>query len=99
VATLPLALLHLGKFEMREKYWGENANEAFTPMVQNLPGYYGEWIDASLRNLPGAEAEHSGSGPQKKESSTLLARVDNLQNLLFAINAVEGPHSAAQLTA
>jgi hypothetical protein len=32
LATLPLALLHLGKFEMRERYWGEQAQETFTAM-------------------------------------------------------------------
>jgi hypothetical protein len=90
LATLPLAVLHLGKFEMRERYWGERAEETFTPTVQNLPKYYGEWLDASLRNLPGAGAESSGFAPQKKSTSSLLARVDNLQNLLFAIEAIEG---------
>ena len=89
IATLPLALLHLGKFEMRERYWGDK-EDSFSPMIHNLPGYYGEWIDASLRNLPGATKEQPDFGVRKKETSGLLARVDNLQNLLFAIDAVEG---------
>ena len=89
LATLPLAFLHLGKFEMRERYWGEH-EEDFQPMMQNLPGYYGEWIDASFRNLPGGGSEPSGFRPRKKDTSSLLARVDNMQNLLFAINAVDG---------
>jgi hypothetical protein len=90
LATLPLALLHLGKFEMRERYWGEYAQETFTPSLQNLPGYYGEWIDSSLRNLSGSGANQSGFVQEKKSTSSLLARVDNLQNLLFAIEAIEG---------
>ncbi len=90
LATLPLALLHLGKFEMRERYWSERAQETFTPTLQNLPKYYGEWLDSSLRNLTGSGENQSGFGPEKKSTSSLLTRVDNLQNLLFVIEAIEG---------
>ncbi|MCS6242832.1 MAG: hypothetical protein H2172_03090 [Opitutus sp.] len=90
LATLPLALLHLGKFEMRERYWGERAQETFNPTLQNLPKYYGEWLDSSLSNLSGSGANQSGFVQEKKSPSSLLARVDNLQNLLFAIEAIEG---------
>ena len=90
IATVALAFLHLGKFEMREHYWGERAQESFTPTLQNLPGYYGEWIEASIRNLPGTGAGKSDVGPLKKDTASILDRVDNLQNLLFAINAIDG---------
>lgn len=51
VATLALftvtAVLHNGKSTMRARYW-EDAGTRRTPTVQQMPGFYLEWIDASL---------------------------------------------------
>ena len=95
VATLAiLSFLHLGKFDMRERYWGDQDEGAsFKPTLQQLPGYYQEWGDSSLRNILGSDnGDQAVFGPKKKESASMLGRVDNMQNMLFAINAVEGEH-------
>jgi hypothetical protein len=86
-----LSFLHLGKFDMRERYWnGNGAEEGFQPSLYQLPGHYLEWIDYSYYNIVGRETKQASFGPDKKKSASMLERVDNMQNLLFAINAVDG---------
>jgi hypothetical protein len=86
-----LSFLHLGKFEMRERYWESADGEAVAAAtLQDLPDRYVEWFDASYRHLTGQVDESRIFGPQEKETASMLDRVNNLQNLLYAINAVEG---------
>jgi hypothetical protein len=86
-----VSFLHLGKFEMRERYWeSEDGESVETATLADLPDRYAEWFDASYRNLTGSEDESMPFGPQKKETASMLDRVNNLQNLLYAINVVDG---------
>lgn len=85
------SFLHLGKFEMRDRYWANEEGEVLeATTLAELPARYAEWIDASYRNLTGAEKQANLFGPREKETASMLDRVNNLQNLLYAINAVDG---------
>jgi hypothetical protein len=84
-----LSFLHLGKFDMRERYW-RDGDESFQPSLYQLPEHYIEWIDFSYHNIFGRQTKQASFGPDKKKSASMLERVDNMQNLLFAINAVDG---------
>lgn len=85
-----LSFLHLGKFEMRNRYWTADAPSMDTSLF-NLPRHYGEWIDASFRNLTGGEDRNvSLFKKDRNKTPSMLARVNNAQNLLYAIEAVEG---------
>jgi hypothetical protein len=91
VVTAFLSFLHLGKFEMREKYWETEDGEAVAPTaLSDLPVRYMEWFDASYRNLTGSGEESNLFGPEQNETASMLDRVNNMQNLLYAINAVDG---------
>jgi hypothetical protein len=84
-----LSFLHLGKLDMRERYW-RDGDEVFQPSLYQLPEHYLEWIDFSYHNIFGRQTKQASFGPDKKKSASMLERVDNMQNLLFAINAVDG---------
>lgn len=83
-----LSFLHLGKFDMRERYWVDAEEEAQAATFASMPGRYAEWAEASYRNLIGSDSTKNALAPDKDQDS-MLDRVNNLQNLLFAINAVD----------
>lgn len=86
-----LSFLHLGKFEMRERYWADEEGEMVEQTtLTDLPDRYTEWFDASYRNLTGATDASNLFGPREEETASMLDRVNNMQNLLYAINAVDG---------
>lgn len=86
VVLVMLTFLHLGKAEMRTRYW-EGGTGSRVVTLTALPGFYSNWVDASLSALT-LEKSDEKSATDRDEKS-MLARVNNLQNLLFVINAVE----------
>ena len=82
-----LGFLSLGKFEMRDRYWLNN--DDFIPSVEltEIPARYAEWADASLAVLT-AKENNTGRQNLKKDNS-ILSRVNNLQNLLFVVDAAD----------
>ncbi|MEO6876121.1 MAG: hypothetical protein ABI222_14985 [Opitutaceae bacterium] len=96
VVLLVLGFLNLGKFTMRERYWGESGELEIAITLGQMPRYYAEWAEASYAALLPADQESLSSrfrDPAPKGQS-LLERVNNLQNLLFVIDAVEVGHIA-----
>jgi len=88
--TAFVSFLHLGKFEMRDRYWANNDDEApAATTLADLPSRYSEWAEASYENLVGAEDPTRIFGPEEKSAGSMLDRVNVLQNLLFAIDAVD----------
>lgn len=97
-----LAFLNLGKFTMREKYWHPTEDEPQPEFsLEEMPRYYGEWIGASFDALAGRQAEVQSqtaftrfggdqNGPESEQN--LLSRINNLQNLLFVIDAMDSKH-------
>lgn len=92
VVVVSLSFLHIGKFEMRERYWQKSQED----IVQNfsladMPAHYTEWVQASYEILVANESENAGPSSRRKDSKndSMINRVNNLQNLLYAIDAVE----------
>ncbi|ACB76037.1 hypothetical protein [Opitutus terrae] len=83
-----ISFLHIGKFEMRAKYWEAEDGEGQTFGLTHIVDRYAEWTRASYTAF--------AIGPQNAEGtaddSSMTNRVNNLQNLLFVINAVETSH-------
>jgi hypothetical protein len=96
VSMLCLSFLNTGKTTMRERYWSHDLEPAAQTSVPRLPQLYTEWVEASYnavlenRTSPGAGAGEQRS--QDNKNQTLLDRIDNLQNLLFVIDAVDTMH-------
>ena len=97
VATmLVLSFLNTGKSTMRARYWGtEDAPVSHRTFAQ-LPACYEEWVRVSYDALVENKAAPGQGALDEKDKSkrpqTLLDRIDNLQNLLFVIDAIETNH-------
>jgi len=95
VVVTALAFLNLGKFTMRDRYWRTDDEEIVAAPVSlsAMPQAYAEWAEASLDVVLGNPVETTGSGrfgrTETAEGQSLLKRVNNLQNLLFVMNAVQ----------
>ena len=93
IVVLILSFLNLGKFTMREQYWTvENDQPQFT--LGQMPQHYLEWIQASYEAIapanPGGPAQDERS--QRPKAQSLLERINNLENLLFVIDAMDAAH-------
>ena len=91
VVGLMLSFLNLGKFTMRERYWGADGEASVSITLGQMPHYYGEWVQASLAAIApnhGKDAARD-SGGRSSNGQNLLERVNNLQNLLFVIDAID----------
>lgn len=81
-----LAFLNVSKFDMREKYWREGGDAA--NRLVDLPAFYIEWSEASIRNLSyRAETQTEEARNTKLGGQSLLDRIDNMQNLVFVVHA------------
>ncbi|MGD1030235.1 MAG: hypothetical protein ABSA05_03760 [Opitutaceae bacterium] len=95
--ALILSFLNVGKFSMREKYWPQGPDEASLNMdLVGVPARYSEWIQASYAAMsqpgPASAADAAQAQPDSASHQSLMDRIDNLQNLLFVINAEEDGH-------
>ena len=50
VAILSLSFLHVGKAEMRGKYWGRYSQSSYIQPWQ-YPSVYAEWVDTSIKKM------------------------------------------------
>ena len=96
-----LSFLNVGKFVMRERYWGENGvDRAPQFSLTEMPAHYSEWITSSFDVLTQsapekARANFNGFGQTPDTAptkQTLLERINNLQNLLYVIDVMESRH-------
>ena len=87
VAAAIVAFLNFGKFPMREKYTPDTAGRT----LENLPSFYLEWVNESLRllNLKQLGEDKVNILGEGEEGQWMFMRVDNLQNLLFVVDAIE----------
>jgi hypothetical protein len=75
-----VALLHPGKYEMRDKYWGPSASGGLT--LANLPSFYGEWFGHGFEQVGGLAGVIDG--PKGDEgASSAFERAGNIQMLLI----------------
>jgi hypothetical protein len=96
VAMLSLSFLNTGKTTMRERYWGVEYTPGVQETFDKLPALYAEWIEVSYEAIIENQNVQT-SGPttgksQENKNQTLLDRIDNLQNMLFVIDAIETEH-------
>lgn len=96
VAMLALSFLNTGKTTMRSRYWGNEDAPTSQRTFQQLPATYAEWIGVSYNAILENDTEKtqatSDARPKANKNQTLLDRIDNLQNLLFVIDAIETDH-------
>lgn len=94
VVVLILSFLNLGKFTMREQYWTQEGEQAPQFTLGQMPQHYAEWFQASYEAIgPGSATtpsldDHNG----RPKAQSLLERINNLQNLLFVIDAMDAGH-------
>jgi hypothetical protein len=95
--ALLISFLNVGKFTMREKYWPQGADEPSLNLdLVSVPSRYSEWIQASYETMsqPTPKSveglDQASSDPEGSQS--LMDRIDNLQNLLFVIDAEDTGH-------
>lgn len=96
VVTAVMSFLNLGKFTMRERYWGIDGEPSATITLEQMPRYYGEWIQASFEAITPVQRDEFGraNATEATKGQSLLERVNNLQNLLFVIDAMDASHRA-----
>jgi hypothetical protein len=96
VAMLALSFLNTGKTTMRERYWRTDEAEAIHVSFVQLPALYAEWIQVSynavLENNSVSAFGAKDRNDKAGKNQTLLDRIDNLQNLLFVMDAVNTDH-------
>ncbi len=96
IALLALSFLNTGKATMRSRYWGTADAPATQRSFRDLPQSYAEWIEVSYRAILENDTAKGGSSSDPATSAnrnqTLLDRIDNLQNLLFVIDAIQTDH-------
>ncbi len=96
IVLLVLSFLNTGKSTMRSRYWGSEDAPVAKPTLSQLPAVYAEWaqvsLDAVMENDVKASSAAGDSADGKKKNQTLLDRIDNLQNLLFVIDAIKTEH-------
>lgn len=73
-----IALLHLGKSEMRHHYWEE---EKPAPGMIQLPGYFAEWVGYSFDALRADEAD-------QQARSSIFSRASLIQMLCLSVDRV-----------
>ncbi len=96
VVFVIFSFLNVGKVVMRERYWGDRGADNIPefPLTQ-IPEIYAEWAEASYDCITGDNITKQptfASSDAVPEQQTLLKRVNNMQNLLFVIDAVETNH-------
>jgi len=86
-----VGFLQIGKTDMRELYhFGgdeEQGSEARPTTLASLPKFYGDWLALSLNDIGASKADDERERHSKH--SSLGDRIDNLQNLLYVVRAVE----------
>ncbi len=96
VMMLVLSFFNSGKYTMRGKYW-QTPDEETPPSagLAHLPTFYAEWTQAGIQSLTGSPDDDDPAtaaarqGRSAKGDQSLFDRLNNLQNLLFVIDATE----------
>ena len=75
-----VAVLHPGKYEMRERYWGGEATGTLS--MQTLPTFYGEWFSSGLSEIGGFSGV-VGVKREDERASSAFERGGNIHMLLM----------------
>lgn len=83
VAFVCIALLHPGKWEMREKYWASGQSTAGLTLGM-VPQFYSEWFGYGLQEVGGlAGAVDTKLETSERESTSAFERAGNAHMLLL----------------
>ncbi|CAM2830422.1 hypothetical protein [Rariglobus hedericola] len=86
ICAITLSFLNIGKFEMRERYWGASGQVTTNVSIAKFPAYYWEWAGYSTNKIFGQTDDYVGKKNDNRQ--TMLSRMDNMQNLLYVSNKV-----------
>ncbi len=92
-----ISFLNVGKYGMRDHYWrslDEDQNR-LTVTFATMPNFYSEWAQSSFNSLTAEAVDpHLLADPRAKKVADqgLFQRLNNLQNLLYVIDAMEQSH-------
>ncbi len=89
-----VSFFNTGKYAMRGRYWQSIEDEAPPAFsLLEMPSFYAEWTRAGFESLSGGKSEEyeaiTKKDPTKKGEQTLLDRLNNIQNILYVIDATE----------
>jgi len=76
-----VAVLHPGKYQMRERYWGGEATGTLS--MQTLPTFYGEWFSSGLSEIGGFSGVVNVRRDQEDKKSSAFERGGNIHMLLM----------------
>jgi hypothetical protein len=79
IAFVVMAILHPGKYPMREKYWG-GGGEILTP--DRVPAFFGEWAGYGLEEIGGFAGVLKTKSKDEDSASSAFERAGNLHMLL-----------------
>ena len=80
IALPVFAVLHNGKFQMREIYWGDTGHStSFT----DLPRYYAEWVGYGLQS-----SDSKANSGQTKINTNIFQRASLTQIVCYAIDTI-----------
>ncbi len=80
-----VGFLNPGKTEIRVRYWESGTNSTNLSFTE-LPTFFGDWVGISM-NLMFGDKDKDES--KKEEGHSVLKRIDNLQNTLFVVDAIQ----------
>lgn len=91
ISIIALAVLNKGKFAMRDKYWSLSGGNYVRVNVSELPTFYVEWLMSSVQIISENQQVRSSryAAREDEKGQSLSMRVDNLQNILFFVEAME----------
>jgi hypothetical protein len=93
VALGVVGFLNQGKFDMRNRYWKGESNTSGVPL-RELPAFYGEWAVASAARLVASEPPGGAVvSIDQGGGQSILDRVNNMQNMVFVLRALESPEN------
>lgn len=90
-----ISLMNIGKYGMRDRYWRnlDADRPEVTMSLTRLPSFYAEWAQCTAESLA---ASHNppptigyGRAVSRGGEQSLFERLNNLQNLLYVIDAME----------
>ena len=91
-AFLIFGFLNQSKFIMRDRYWEGDATWVDVPLKE-IPKLYREWFSTSAKMFTGNGDSFKKSIVAKTSSvdsgQSIIERIDNLQNLIWAVDAVQ----------
>lgn len=97
ITLVTISFFNTGKYAMRGRYWegGEEEGRATFDLL-HLPSFYAEWSRASFQSFVASNddtedmiAGRRAAKPARVNDQSLLDRLNNLQNILYVIHAVQ----------